>query len=127
MDARQLIDLIRLVEVCRNDKSESAVLRNLAKSVPIAAMSYARIVIQEIGPVLNKHGLTKEETDAITHGRKIEAIKFVRGRTGMSLSDAKNHVEAAMVEMSVNGCKASESQKTQSRSNGFTGGELRLN
>jgi len=111
MSAEVLIDLVRVLEACRNAKSDSAVLRHLAKSVLGVAVGYTRAVVQELGPMLNKYGLTKEEVKAIRAGRKIEAIKLVRQRTKSSLLDAKNCVGAAMAGMGIDGRKAPGSQK----------------
>jgi len=43
--------------------------------------------------------LTSTEVDAIKDGRIIDAIKFVRNRTGMTLRDSKAHVDEARQKM----------------------------
>lgn len=54
---------------------------------------------QGVTKVYANLGVSKIEIDLIKQGKKINAIKEVRQRTGMGLADAKNVVEAAAEEL----------------------------
>lgn len=83
MNAEMLVQLVGILEACRKAKSDSATIRHLAKAVRGVAASYSRTVTEQLGPPLNRHGLTKEEVELLKMDRKIPAIASVRKRMGL--------------------------------------------
>lgn len=90
--------LIRALVVAKaeyGDQDNLDLFNEIETTICTAALTFARNQTPKtIAPQLNKWGLMADEVVLAHAGRKIDAIKAYRARTGLELKEAKNAVEA---------------------------------
>lgn len=93
--------LFHALEVHQNEmKTRYAVSDAIGEAIKVAALETAWEYINRPKKPRTKSGrwldLNTEEQTAAREGRKIDSIKLYRGRTGLSLKESKDAVEAWM-------------------------------
>lgn len=84
--------LLQLQAVRQEQAAQRALLEAIAQELGVPTVVVSQAPAADLGGA--DYGIPTEVVEALDRGRKIEAIKLLRGATGLGLKEAKDMVEA---------------------------------